>query len=97
MIRMEMEDERSMKKDRLKEIVASSNATTTEINEAIDEIDTLDSLSSKERIIQESLMTNNDTFKEVIVRADNDKVHVEIIDDNIEKEKAQRNMHEVYN
>src|SRR5699024_12389590 len=49
MIRMEMDDERSMKKDRLKEIVASSNATTTEINEALDEIDTLDSLSSKER------------------------------------------------
>src|SRR5699024_10381937 len=52
MIRMEMDDERSMKKDRLKEIVASSNATTTEINEALDEIDTLDSLSSKERILQ---------------------------------------------
>src|SRR5699024_8353186 len=67
MIRMEMDDERSMKKDRLKEIVASSNATTTEINEALDEIDTLDSLSSKERILQESLMANNDTFEDVLV------------------------------
>src|SRR5699024_7599777 len=84
MIRMEMDDERSMKKDRLKEIVASSNATTTEINEALDEIDTLDSLSSKERILQESLMANNDTFEDVLVRADNDKVHVDIIADNIE-------------
>lgn len=95
MIRMEMDDERSMKKDRLKEIVASSNATTTEINEALDEIDTLDSLSSKERILQESLMANNDTFEDVLVRADNDKVHVDIIADNIEKEEAAKIMREV--
>src|SRR5699024_12482122 len=45
MIRMEIVDERSMKKDSLKEIVAYSNATTTVINEALDEIETLDSLS----------------------------------------------------
>jgi len=95
MIRMEMDDERSMKKDRLKEIVASSNATTTEINEALDEIDTLDSLSSKERILQESLMANNDTFEDVLVRADNDKVHVDIIADNLEKEEAAKIMREV--
>src|SRR5699024_4661804 len=92
MIRMEMDDERSMKKDRLKEIVASNNATTTEINEALDEIDTLDSLTSKERILQESLMANNDTFEDVLVRADNDKVHVDIIADNIEKEEAAKIM-----
>ena len=36
-IRMELEDERNIKKDRLKEIVASSNATTSEINEALNE------------------------------------------------------------
>lgn len=95
MIRMEMDDERSMKKDRLKEIVASSNATTAEINEALDEIDTIDSLSSKERILQESLMANNETFEDVLVRADNDKVHVDIIADNIEKEEAAKIMREV--
>src|SRR5699024_5425992 len=93
MIRMEMLDERSMNKDRLKEIDASSNAT--KINEALNEIDTLDSLSSKERILQESLMANNDTFEDVLVRADNDKVHVDIIADNIEKEEAAKIMREV--
>src|SRR5699024_11101480 len=95
MIRMEMDDERSMKKDRVKEIVASSNATTTEINEALDEIDTLDSLSSKERILQESLMANNDTFEELLVNADHHKVHVDMTADNIEKEDAAKIMREV--
>src|SRR5699024_9519701 len=41
MIRMELEDKRNMKKDRLKDIVASSSATTTEINEALNEMDTI--------------------------------------------------------
>lgn len=95
MIRMEMDDERSMKKDRLKEIVASSNATTVEINEALDEMDTLDSLSSKERILQETITANNDNFEDVLVRAESDKVHVDIITEELEKKDAAKIMREV--
>ena len=39
---MELEDERNIKKDRLKEIVASSSATATEINDALNEIDSME-------------------------------------------------------
>src|SRR5699024_7222809 len=47
-IRMEVQDERSMKKDRLKEFVASSDATADEINEALSEIDDIDKITTKE-------------------------------------------------
>src|SRR5699024_9618887 len=41
-IRMSLQDERSMKKDRLNNIVASSNATTEEKNEALNDINMLE-------------------------------------------------------
>src|SRR5699024_6920225 len=52
-IRMELKNERSMKKDRLKEVVASNSATTEEKNEALNDINTLESLDTKEVILQD--------------------------------------------
>src|SRR5699024_7538145 len=49
-IQMELEDERNVKKDSLKDIVASTDATTKEINSALDEMDELDSIAAKESI-----------------------------------------------
>ena len=96
MIRMEMDDERSMKKDRLQEIVASGNATTEEINEAMNEIDEIESLSTKEKILQETIMTNHDTFDEVLVRAESGKAHVHVITDELGKNEAVEIMREVH-
>jgi len=87
-IRMELEDERNIKKERLKEIIASNDATTNEINEALNEMSTLESLSTKEQILQEMIKTNYEGFKDVLVRTDDDKVHVHILSDSLEKQEA---------
>ncbi|MFA1821573.1 SpoIIIAH-like family protein [Virgibacillus oceani] len=76
-IRMELQDERSMKKDRLNDIVASSNTTSEEKNEALQDIDELDNLSSKESILEETIIASN-TYEDVLVRTDNEKVHVHV-------------------
>src|SRR5690625_654773 len=76
-IRMELQDERSMKKDRLNEVVASSNATSEEKNDALQDIDDLDNLSAKESILEETIIASN-TYEDVLVRTDNDKVHVHV-------------------
>lgn len=88
MIRMEMEDERNMQKDRLKDIVASSNATTSEINEAMDEMNTIESTSTKENILQETILATDEGYHDVLVRAEEDKVHVHVMTDKLEKKAA---------
>src|SRR5699024_3182722 len=53
-IRMELQDKRSMQKDRLKEVVASSSTSTNEKNEALNEMEVMDNVASKETILQDS-------------------------------------------
>src|SRR5690625_3865404 len=76
-IRMEVQDERSMKKDRLNDIVASGDATSEEKNEALQDIDELDNLAAKESILEETIVASN-TYEDVLVRTDEDKVHVHV-------------------
>ena len=87
-IRMELEDERNIKKDRLKEIVASSSATATEINEALNEIDFIENIETKETILQESILSENESYEDVLVRAEDNKVHVHVITENLPREEA---------
>lgn len=87
-IRMEVQDERSMKKDRLKEIVASSDATADEINDALSEIDALDKISTKETILQETILSTSEQYEDVLVRTEDEKVHVHVITDELSKEEA---------
>ncbi|MGM8365100.1 SpoIIIAH-like family protein [Virgibacillus sp. W0181] len=87
-IRMELQDERSMKKDRLKEVVASSSASATEINEALNEIDKLDQLTTKETILQESILAAKDQYEDVLVRQDDGKVHVHVKVNELSKQEA---------
>jgi len=87
-IRMELEDERNIKKDRLKEIVASSNATTNEINEALNEMDEMEKIATKESILQEIILKTNENYEDVLVRAEENKVHVHVITDNLPKDEA---------
>ncbi|WP_164218071.1 SpoIIIAH-like family protein [Virgibacillus sp. YIM 98842] len=81
-IRMELQDERSMKKDRLTDIVASSETTSEEKDEALRDIDELDNLSSKESILEETIIASN-TYEDVLVRTDDEKVHVHVKVDEI--------------
>lgn len=87
-IQMELEDKRNVKKDRLKDIVASTDATTKEINSALDEMDELDSIAAKESILQETILTTNEGFEDVLVRAESDKAHVHVLAEQLSKNDA---------
>lgn len=93
-IRLELQNERSMKKDMLKDIVASANATTEEKNEALNDIELLDQLTSKEMILQDMILQSTDRYEDVLVRyddhQDNDqkKVHVHVKVDELSKEEV---------
>ncbi|NLI68219.1 MAG: SpoIIIAH-like family protein [Bacilli bacterium] len=87
-IRMEMEDERSLQKERLKEIIASSDATTMEINEAMNTINEIDKIAAKERVLQEMILTTFDHYEDVLVRSEDDKVHVHVITEQMPRSEA---------
>lgn len=87
-IRMEIEDERNIKKDRFKEIVASNESTTNEINEALEAINELESITTKEQILQEMMLQSNEALQDVLVRTEEDKVHVHVMTDNLTKQEA---------
>lgn len=87
MLRMELQDHRNMKKDQYKEIVASSTATTEEKNEALDNIEKIDDLNMKENIVEEMILASSD-YEDVLVRYDEDKVHVHVKTDELSKTEA---------
>ncbi len=87
-LRMEIEDERSLQKERLQEIIASSDSSTVEINEAMNEINEIDKRATKEKILQETILSQQKHYKDVLVRAEDDKVHVHVITKELPREEA---------
>lgn len=87
-IRMQLEDERSLKKDRLKDTVASSSANATEVNDALNEIDSIEKLESSELILQETILSTDKAYEDVLVRTKDEKVHVHVITETLSKEAA---------
>lgn len=93
-IRMELQNERSMKKDLLKDIVASSTASTEEKNEALNDIERIDQLTTKEAILQDSILAATDRYEDVLVRydenkeAEEQKVHVHVKVDELSREEV---------
>jgi len=76
-IRMEIQDERSAKKERLTDVVASANANAEEKAEATEEIDKLEELSTKESILEEQIIGATG-YPDVLVRSDGSKVHIHV-------------------
>lgn len=76
-LRLEVQEERSKKIDRLEDIVASSTASAEEKNQAYDEIDTIDKVYSKEMILEETILDSAE-YQDVLVRTDGDVVHVHV-------------------
>lgn len=93
-IRMELQNERSMKKGLLKDIVASSTSSTEEKNEALNDIDMIDQLATKESILQDSILASTDRYEDVLVRYDESKeneekkVHVHVKVDELSSEEV---------
>src|SRR5699024_1816514 len=84
-IRMELQDERSKKEDRLNEVIASSSTSTEEKNKALEDINDLENASTKETILQDSIMSLKENYKDVLVRSEKDKVHVHVKVDKLSK------------
>lgn len=87
-MRMLVQDERNMKLDRLKSVVASGDASISEINEAKDEIDYLEKIETKENILQNTILSTDENYEDVLVRAEKEKVHVHVITDHLSSEAA---------
>ncbi|MEN2766024.1 SpoIIIAH-like family protein [Ornithinibacillus xuwenensis] len=83
-LRMELQDERSKKKDRLNAIVASSTASAEEIKDAMEQMDKIDEVSTKETFLEESILASAE-YQDVLVRHDGDTVHVNVIVDELSK------------
>lgn len=88
MTRMEIEDQRSMKKERLKEVIKANNVSATEVNNALDEIDYLENISIKENVARQSILSLDDAYSDVLVRTDEDKVMVHVLTDDMLPEAA---------
>ncbi|GAB4073492.1 SpoIIIAH-like family protein [Barrientosiimonas marina] len=76
-IRMDIQDERSEMKDQLDDVVASSTASVEEKSKARDEMNQLNEISKKESILENSIIAAAD-YKDVLVRHDDDVVHVRV-------------------
>ncbi|WP_430785346.1 SpoIIIAH-like family protein [Virgibacillus flavescens] len=86
-IRMELTDSRSEIKDRLEDVVASSSASTEEKNEALNEMEDLDQLATKEVVLEESIMANAG-YQDVLVRSDQSQVQIHVKADELSKEEV---------
>ncbi len=93
-IRLELQNERSMKKELLKDVVASTSATAEEKNEALNDISLIDRVTSKETIVQDQILATVDRYEDVLVRYDegesgeNEKVHVHVKVEDLTSEEA---------
>ncbi|MFD2658377.1 SpoIIIAH-like family protein [Gracilibacillus thailandensis] len=64
--RIEITNQRSAERERLEEIVASSDSSSDEKNEAYEAMKEIDTLNTKENILEEELKSNG--YEEVLVR-----------------------------
>ncbi|WP_117169257.1 SpoIIIAH-like family protein [Paraliobacillus sediminis] len=86
-IRMELEETRSGRLEQLENIVASSAASTEEKTQAYDEMQELDSISSKELILEETLKADNG-YTDVLVRTKDDNIIVTVKADELSETEA---------
>ncbi|WP_208588324.1 SpoIIIAH-like family protein [Gracilibacillus suaedae] len=64
--RIEITNQRSIERERLEDIVASSESSSDEKNEAYEAMKKIDTLNTKENILEETLKSNG--YEEVLVR-----------------------------
>lgn len=76
-IRMEIQDNRSLQKERLTDVVASASSNADEKAEATEEIDKLEELATKEKILEEQIIGASG-YPDVLVRSDGSKVHIHV-------------------
>jgi stage III sporulation protein AH len=75
-LRMELEDERSKRKDQLDTIVASNDTTPEEKNEAYDEMEALDEAAHKETVLETLIKSQG--YDDALVRAEGNNVKITV-------------------
>jgi stage III sporulation protein AH len=91
-IRMELQDDRSMEKSRLESIVASGSASIEEKDVALQEIDEIETTEMRESILEQTIVSEAG-YEDVLVRnSSGDKVHVQVLADELSDEEALRIM-----
>ena len=78
-MRLKLQDERSMKKSTYEDIVASKDATIEEKSEARDYIHAIQESKTKEDILQNKILAVTTDYQDVLVRAEDEIVHVHVI------------------
>ncbi|MBO1512422.1 SpoIIIAH-like family protein [Metabacillus sp. BG109] len=75
-LRMELEDQRSKRKDQLDTIVASNDTTPEEKNEAYDEMEALDEAAHKETVLETLIKSQG--YDDALVRAEGNNVKITV-------------------
>jgi len=96
MLRMEVQNERSMSKERYNNVVKSSSTSTDEKNEALNKIQEIDQVTTKETILQERILAASEEYEDVLVRYNNDKLHVHIRTSDLSVQEANHIMQLAY-
>ncbi|MFQ3542816.1 SpoIIIAH-like family protein [Halobacillus rhizosphaerae] len=76
-IRLDRENERDQLEEQLSDMLASSNFTAEEKNEAMTKLETLQATKSKESILENTIKASA-PYDDVLVRSDDDIVHVTV-------------------
>jgi stage III sporulation protein AH len=75
-LRMQLEDQRSQKKDELEAIVASTNLPADKRSEAYDQMQKLNETAQKEEVLETLIKTMG--YEDALVRADGEKVNITV-------------------
>ncbi|WP_181350065.1 SpoIIIAH-like family protein [Thalassobacillus sp. CUG 92003] len=86
-VRMELQTKRDQQEEQLSEIVASSDFTAEEKNEAMEEMQVLRETRSKESILENTIQASNQ-YEDVLVRAEEDTIHVTVQVDELNEQET---------
>ncbi|MFD1736412.1 SpoIIIAH-like family protein [Bacillus salitolerans] len=75
-LRLEMEDQRSKLVSDLQDMVASSEVSPEQKSQAYDKMIEVQTVSSKERVLETLILAESPEYKDVLVRADGETVQI---------------------
>lgn len=85
-LRLELEEERSKRKEALRDTLASTDLPADKRSEAFDEIQKIDEVAQKEALLETLIIAMG--YEDALVRADGDKVRITVKSDDPSPEKA---------
>ncbi|MFC7060590.1 SpoIIIAH-like family protein [Halobacillus seohaensis] len=94
-IRLDKQSERDQKTEQLSEIVASSDYSADEKNDAMEEMETLQETASKESILENTIRASV-PYEDVLVRAEDDVIQVTVKAEELTKSETREIMQMVF-